>query len=91
MHNAYPACPGDGTGAVSSRDGKLSVDEFGALCRALFRDAAGSPYPLEIKKLAHMFSAFDTNQVRSPGFRDRLRIARAFSPIDGIKPLSIAA
>ena len=44
-------------------DGKLSVDEFGALCRALFRDGTGSPYPLEIKKLAQMFSAFDTNQV----------------------------
>lgn len=43
-------------------DGQLSVGEFGALCRALFRDGSGSPYPLEIKKLAHMFSAFDTNQ-----------------------------
>lgn len=47
------------------RDDKLSVDEFGALCRALFRTAAGDPYPLETKKLAQMFFVFDKNEVHS--------------------------
>ncbi|KAF0301170.1 Nicotinamidase [Amphibalanus amphitrite] len=57
-------------------DGKLSVDEFGALCRALFRDETGAPYPLEIKKLACMFSVFDTNQ---DGFIDSAEFQTCWS------------
>ncbi|XP_037087111.1 uncharacterized protein LOC119107683 isoform X2 [Pollicipes pollicipes] len=58
------------------RDGRLSVDEFGALCRALFRSEAGEPYPLETKKLAHMFSVFDTNE---DGFIDKDEFQRCWS------------
>ena len=46
------------------RDGMLNLEEFSSLCRALFRTGAGSPYPLDANKVAHMFSIFDTDEVR---------------------------
>ena len=46
------------------RDGMLNADEFGGLCRALFWTGAGLPYPLDAQKVAHMFSIFDTDEVR---------------------------
>ncbi|XP_037070768.1 nicotinamidase-like [Pollicipes pollicipes] len=50
------------------RDNRLSVVEFGGLCRALFRNDAGKPYLLEARKLAEMFSVFDKNE---DGYIDR--------------------
>jgi len=45
-----------------NQDDYLSQAEFGALCRALFRDACGAPYPLEEPQLRRLFLTFDTKQ-----------------------------
>ncbi|XP_064112257.1 uncharacterized protein LOC135219421 [Macrobrachium nipponense] len=43
-------------------DGFLSENEFGALCRALFRNDRGKPYPVDSNMLNHIFQIFDTNK-----------------------------
>ncbi|KAF0287333.1 Nicotinamidase [Amphibalanus amphitrite] len=48
------------------RDDRMSVVEFGGLCRALFRNDVGKPYHLDARKLAEMFSVFDKNEIVRP-------------------------
>ncbi|KAK3875685.1 hypothetical protein Pcinc_019459 [Petrolisthes cinctipes] len=43
-------------------DGFLSQQEFSALCRALFRNERGKPYPVDNSMLTTIFSIFDTNK-----------------------------
>lgn len=43
-------------------DGFLSENEFGALCRALFRNERGKPYPVDATMLNHIFIIFDSNK-----------------------------
>ncbi|CAL4085364.1 unnamed protein product [Meganyctiphanes norvegica] len=43
-------------------DGFLSQAEFAALCRALFRNERGKPYPVEQDMLNNIFTIFDTNK-----------------------------
>ncbi|XP_069996331.1 uncharacterized protein Naam [Penaeus vannamei] len=43
-------------------DGFLSQNEFAALCRALFRNDRGKPYPVESSMLNTIFTIFDTNK-----------------------------
>lgn len=50
------------------RDGKLDIDEFSLICRALFRNDSGKIYNLEQSKVRDIFSVFDKNK---DGFIDR--------------------
>ncbi|XP_053651331.1 uncharacterized protein Naam isoform X1 [Cherax quadricarinatus] len=43
-------------------DGFLSQNEFAALCRALFRNERGKPYPVDTAMLDTIFTIFDTNK-----------------------------
>lgn len=43
-------------------DGFLSQNEFSALCRALFRNERGKPYPVDSTMLNTIFTIFDTNK-----------------------------
>ncbi|KAK8403722.1 hypothetical protein O3P69_000072 [Scylla paramamosain] len=43
-------------------DGFLNQSEFSALCRALFRNERGKPYPVETSMLNTIFAIFDTNK-----------------------------
>lgn len=43
-------------------DGFLNQGEFSALCRALFRNERGKPYPVETSMLNTIFAIFDTNK-----------------------------
>nr|XP_045599474.1 uncharacterized protein LOC123758803 [Procambarus clarkii]XP_045599475.1 uncharacterized protein LOC123758803 [Procambarus clarkii] len=43
-------------------DGFLSQNEFSALCRALFRNERGKPYPVDAAMLDNIFTIFDTNK-----------------------------
>lgn len=43
-------------------DGFLNQSEFSALCRALFRNERGKPYPVETSMLNTIFTIFDTNK-----------------------------
>ncbi|KAB7496021.1 Pyrazinamidase/nicotinamidase [Armadillidium nasatum] len=43
-------------------DGVLNQTEFGALCRALFRNEKGKPYPVDTADLITLFTIFDTNK-----------------------------
>ncbi|KAF2365418.1 Isochorismatase-like [Trinorchestia longiramus] len=43
-------------------DGFLNQSEFSALCRALFRNECGKPYPVEPAMLTKIFQVFDTNK-----------------------------
>lgn len=42
-------------------DGKLDIDEFRLICRALFRNDRGKIYTLEEMKLKEIFQVFDSN------------------------------
>lgn len=42
-------------------DGKLDLDEFRLICRALFRNDKGKIYTLEEEKLKDVFEVFDQN------------------------------
>ncbi|RXG51540.1 Pyrazinamidase/nicotinamidase [Armadillidium vulgare] len=44
------------------KDGVLNQTEFGALCRALFRNEKGKPYPVDTADLITLFTIFDTNK-----------------------------
>lgn len=46
-------------------DGKLDIDEFRLICKALFRNDRGKIYTLEESKVADIFQVFDQN---SDGF-----------------------
>lgn len=46
-------------------DGKLDLDEFRLICKALFRNDRGKIYTLEECKVADIFEVFDEN---SDGF-----------------------
>ncbi|XP_967306.3 nicotinamidase isoform X1 [Tribolium castaneum] len=43
-------------------DGKLNLEEFWALCRALFRNSKGVTYEIERHTLETIFNVFDKNQ-----------------------------
>ncbi|XP_076046627.1 nicotinamide amidase isoform X2 [Oratosquilla oratoria] len=43
-------------------DSSLNLAEFWALCRALFRDERGRPYPLESDLVERLFGIFDVNK-----------------------------
>lgn len=49
-------------------DGKLDLDEFRLICKALFRNDRGKIYGLEEPRLKEVFDTFDVNQ---DGFVDR--------------------
>ncbi|XP_041982826.1 nicotinamidase isoform X2 [Aricia agestis] len=50
------------------RDGKLNLDDFRLICKALFRNDKGHIYQLSEEKARHMFQVFDQN---SDGFIDK--------------------
>ncbi|PZC77436.1 hypothetical protein B5X24_HaOG203386 [Helicoverpa armigera] len=49
-------------------DGKLSLDEFRVICKALFRNDKGHIYPLSEERARHIFQVFDKN---GDGFIDK--------------------
>uniref|UniRef100_A0A6M2DGA1 nicotinamidase n=1 Tax=Xenopsylla cheopis TaxID=163159 RepID=A0A6M2DGA1_XENCH len=49
-------------------DGRLSLDEFGLICRALFRNERGQVYQVKPEQLQQMFAVFDKN---CDGFLDK--------------------
>lgn len=49
-------------------DGKLDVEEFKLISRALFRNDKGKIYSLEDSKIREIFTVFDKN---NDGFIDR--------------------
>ncbi|XP_071449344.1 uncharacterized protein Naam [Hetaerina americana] len=53
-------------------DGLLDINEFGSLCRALFRNDRGQVYTVSPEMQADMFSVFDKNE---DGFIDREEFA----------------
>ncbi|KAI5645900.1 EF hand domain-containing protein [Phthorimaea operculella] len=40
-------------------DGKLNMDEFRLICKALFRNDKGHIYPVSEERARHMFNVFD--------------------------------
>lgn len=46
------------------RDSLLSFEEFGCVCRALFRNDDGIVYGLEDEELRVVFDVFDVNKVK---------------------------
>lgn len=44
-------------------DGLMTVADFGALCRTLFRNEQGKAYVIDDTRLQEMFDVFDRNQV----------------------------
>lgn len=50
------------------RDGKLDLEEFRLICRALFRNDKGKIYTLEQSRLQEIFKVFDAN---NDGYIDR--------------------
>lgn len=50
------------------RDGRLDMEEFKLICRALFRNDKGKIYTLEEDKLRQIFEVFDKNR---DGFIDK--------------------
>lgn len=53
---------------IFSRDGKLNLDEFRLICKALFRNEKGHIYPLSEERAHHIFQVFDKN---GDGFIDK--------------------
>ena len=51
-----------------NRDGKLNLDEFRVICKALFRNDKGHIYPLSEERARHIFQVFDKN---GDGFIDK--------------------
>ncbi|KAJ0172033.1 hypothetical protein K1T71_012006 [Dendrolimus kikuchii] len=49
-------------------DGKLNLEEFRLICKALFRNDKGHIYPLPEERARHIFQVFDKN---SDGFIDK--------------------
>ncbi|XP_050679588.1 uncharacterized protein LOC126975627 isoform X2 [Leptidea sinapis] len=49
-------------------DGKLNLEEFRLICKALFRNDKGYIYPLDEDKARHIFQVFDKN---GDGFVDK--------------------
>ncbi|XP_047994001.1 uncharacterized protein LOC125232396 [Leguminivora glycinivorella] len=49
-------------------DGKLNLQEFRVICKALFRNDKGHIYPLSEERARHIFQVFDKN---SDGFIDK--------------------
>lgn len=49
-------------------DGKLNLDEFRLICKALFRNDKGHIYPLPEERARHIFQVFDKN---GDGFIDK--------------------
>ena len=41
----------------------MTLSDFGALCRTLFRNEQGKAYAIENKRLREMFDVFDQNKV----------------------------
>lgn len=58
-------------------DGKLDIDEFRLICKALFRNDRGKIYSLDEKKVAEIFEVFDQN---SDGFIGKL-VHCSFAPL----------
>lgn len=52
-------------------DGKLDIDEFRLICRALFRNDKGKIYTLEENKVRDIFGVFDQN---SDGFIGKYKL-----------------
>lgn len=44
-------------------DGLMTLSDFAALCRTLFRNEQGKAYAIEDDRLQEMFDVFDRNQV----------------------------
>lgn len=48
-----------------SSDGLMTLADFAALCRTLFRNEQGKAYAIEESRIQEMFDVFDQNQVNS--------------------------
>jgi hypothetical protein len=46
-------------------DGLMTLSDFAALCRTLFRNEQGKAYAIEESRLQEMFDVFDGNQVKT--------------------------
>ena len=43
------------------RDKSININEFSALCTALFKNDKGKPYPLDSQQISDLFMIFNTS------------------------------
>ena len=61
----------------------MTLVDFAALCRTLFRNERGKAYAVEDQRLQEMFDVFDRNQVCSINFAIKQSLFSSFSLITG--------